>query len=210
MNAKPVRAHPSHHPLPFPPISSQTMAVAPNLQRSRSSSGPIRAVPPSREKMATPRTNESRRNDASRSPQPKMQPIPQAAPYKLGQSARPSDIIPFSSISHAHELLPTLPIGTPLFVKRSSRDWTYARIVSYRRPDAAAVMGDVDLGEEYWNAGKESFIVVALDEDYSMRKFIQKEKWHSCVRLVRLGGTGDDAGEFIHCGVLCSHTHIIF
>jgi hypothetical protein len=56
--------------------------------------------------------------------------------------------------------------------------------------------GDVDLGEEYWNAGKESFIVVALDEDYSMRKFIQKEKWYSCVRLVRIGGAGD-AGEFI-------------
>ena len=46
--------------------------------------------------------------------------------------------------------------------------------------------GMMELGDEYWNEGKENFIVVALDEDYLMRKFIQKEKWHSCVRLVRL------------------------
>ncbi|KAL3775161.1 hypothetical protein ACHAWO_002620 [Cyclotella atomus] len=183
----------------LPPAQEiQKMAVAPYRPRSGSSSRPMsRDGPPPRETVAAPpRTNGSRRNEPSRSSkQPEMQPLPQAAPYKLGQSARPSDIIRFDSISHAHEILPTLPIGTPLFVKRSNRDWTYARIVSYRRPDSADMTGDVDLGEEYWNAGKESFIVVALDEDYSMRKFIQKEKWYSCVRLVRMGGAGDAVEE---------------
>ena len=39
--------------------------------------------------------------------------------------------------------------------------------------------------------------MVALDEDYSMRKFIQKEKWHSCVRLVRLGAGRNGGGKFV-------------
>jgi hypothetical protein len=48
--------------------------------------------------------------------------------------------------------------------------------------------GGYDMGYygDFWSEGKDNFIVVALDEDYSMRKFIQKAKWHSCVRLVRL------------------------
>lgn len=114
-------------------------------------------------------------------------PVPQAAPYKLGQKAHDHDIVRFKSISEAHEILPNLPIGTPLFVKRSNRDWTYARIVSYRRLDSVEG-GGCDMGYygDFWSEGKDNFIVVALDEDYSMRKFIQKAKWHSCVRLVRL------------------------
>lgn len=71
--------------------------------------------------------------------------------------------------------------------------------MSYRRPDSGAGLGVgacADENDEYWNEGKENFIVVALDEDYSMRKFIQREKWHSCVRLVRFGALGGGAGEF--------------
>jgi hypothetical protein len=112
--------------------------------------------------------------------------ISPAAPYKLGQAADARDIVRFRSVEQAHETLPTLPIGTPLFVKRSNREWTYARIVSYRRPDSS--VGDNDFhADDYWNEGKKNFIVVVLNEDHSMRKFIGKNKWYSCVRLVRLG-----------------------
>lgn len=120
--------------------------------------------------------------------------ISPAAPYKLGQAADARDIVRFRSIEQAHETLPKLPIGTPLFVKRSNREWTYSRIVSYRRPDSSVGGSDFQ-ADDYWNEGKENFIVVVLNEDHSMRKFIGKNKWYSCVRLVMLG-VRVDHGEF--------------
>ena len=129
--------------------------------------------PPSRYEGSIPPTN--------RMPQ---------APYKLGETAQECDIVRFRSKEQSHETLPKLPIGTPLFVKRSNRTWTYARIVSYRRPEAA----DASWEDEYWNEGKENFIVVVLDEDHSMRKFIGKDKWYFCVRLVKLARPGDPHG----------------
>ena len=106
-----------------------------------------------------------------------------ASPYKLGQSAQDQDMLRFTSIEEAHSIIPTLLIGTPLFVKRSDRSWTYARIVSYHRPD---IFNGYD--SEFWNECKEDFVVVVLDENHSMRKYIPKEKWHSCVRLLSLAG----------------------
>jgi len=129
---------------------------------------------------------------AQRTKPPSSQCIIPQAPYKLGQTAHPYDIVPFHSKAEAHKLLPTLPIGTPLFVKRSNREWTYARVVSYRRPHPKGEYNsNNDDGEdEFWNEEKDNFIVVALDEDCETRKFIQREKWYGCIRLVRLGGGG--------------------
>lgn len=47
----------------------------------------------------------------------------------------------------------------------------------------------VDNGEdEFWNEEKDKFIVVALDEDCETRKFIQREKWYGCIKLLRTVG----------------------
>ena len=146
-------------------------------------------VPQSRSKSPPP---SSCLSHAQRTKPPSSQCIIPQAPYKLGQTAHPYDIVPFHSKAEAHKLLPTLPIGTPLFVKRSNREWTYARVVSYRRPHPKGEYNNNnDDGEdEFWNEEKDNFIVVALDEDCETRKFIQREKWYGCIRLVRLGGGG--------------------
>jgi hypothetical protein len=112
--------------------------------------------------------------------QQQQQQLPQYPAYQIGQRAHIQDILKFTSKQSAQSQLTSLPSGTPVFVKRTNRQWTYAILVGHRYGQHAS--------------GKEDSIVVTLDVDKSMRKFIGRGKWHSCVCLVRKMDDGQAGG----------------
>ena len=88
--------------------------------------------------------------------------------YQLGQTLRhPSHSLPFTSPSMASALLSKLPLGSPLFAKRTSREWTYAILVD-RVTDPTT--GEIS-------------IVVSLDDKRKGKKVLERGKWEKCLRL---------------------------
>ena len=97
--------------------------------------------------------------------------------YQVGQTLRiESHSLPFSSSEQAHELLSKLPLGSPLFVKRTSGEWMYASLVARHRS-----------GER---------LTMSLDPEKNTRKRCNKDSWKKCLRLVNDRAVSADASFF--------------
>jgi len=89
--------------------------------------------------------------------------------YQVGDTrAHSAHSLPFSSESQASALLARLPLQTPLFVKRSDRNFTYSVLVERR-----------DNG-----SGGGTSLVVAMNEGGRRRKVLERRHWETCLRLV--------------------------
>jgi len=89
--------------------------------------------------------------------------------YQIGQTlAKKRHSVPFTSPIQATTLLTELPLNSPLFVKRTSREWTYAIL-------AEKVTNDL---------GKLS-LVVYLKNNGKNKKILERSKWERCLRLVK-------------------------
>ena len=97
--------------------------------------------------------------------------------YQVGQTLRiESHSLPFSSSEQAHELLSKLPLGSPLFVKRTSGEWVYASLVARHR------------------SGKR--LTMSLDPEKNTRKRCDRDSWKKCLRLVNDKAVSADASFF--------------
>ena len=75
--------------------------------------------------------------------------------------------ITFTSSCQASILLTKLPINSPLFVKRTNQEWTYAILVGKLKDS----YGDMSL-------------IVALDSSGKVKKILERSKWDRGIRLV--------------------------
>ena len=97
--------------------------------------------------------------------------------YQVGQTLRiESHSLPFSSSEQAHELLSKLPLGSPLFVKRTSGEWAYASLVARHRN-----------GER---------LTMSLNPKKNTRKRCDRDSWEECLRLVNDKAVYADASFF--------------
>ena len=86
--------------------------------------------------------------------------------YQVGQTLRVEHhAVPFTSAEDASHHLSKLPLGSPLFVKRTSGEWTYASIVERQVKD-----GDS--------------LIVSLDMKSDSHKILNRDCWVRCLRLV--------------------------
>ena len=76
----------------------------------------------------------------------------------------------------AEALLAELPLGSPLFVRRSNQRFTYAVLVRRERE------GDSGTGA----------VVVALDAAGKQTKVLERRHWQTCLRLVNTREVGDE------------------
>lgn len=89
--------------------------------------------------------------------------------YEMGQELVSKEhSISFKSASQASALLLKLPLDSPLFVKRTSGGWTYAKLADRKMDDQGRVSLVVHLKEGGWN-----------------RKILEWNKWDCCLRFVR-------------------------
>ena len=85
--------------------------------------------------------------------------------YQVGQTLRVEHhAVPFTSAEDALHHLSKLPLGSPLFVKRTSGKWTYASIVERQVKD-----GDS--------------LIVSLDMKSDSHKILNRDCWVRCLRL---------------------------
>lgn len=97
--------------------------------------------------------------------------------YQVGQTLRiESHSLPFSSSEQAHELLSKLPLGSPLFVKRTSGEWAYASLVARHR-----------------NGDR---LTMSLNQEKNTRKRCDRDSWEECLRLVNDRAISADASFF--------------
>jgi len=88
--------------------------------------------------------------------------------YEIGQTlAEKRHSAPFASLAQATALLTELPLDSPLFVKRTSGEWTYAVLADRATNDS----------------GKPS-LVVHLKDGGKNKKILERRKWERCLRLV--------------------------
>ena len=105
--------------------------------------------------------------------------------YQVGEKLRDeSHSIAFTSSAQAKILLSKLPVNSPLFVKRTSREWTYAIVVRWideqeQHPDVSDTEGRVVKEEEL-----RSSLVVSLHSTRNSRKVLHRNQWEKCLRLV--------------------------
>jgi hypothetical protein len=86
--------------------------------------------------------------------------------YQVGQTLRAEHhAVPFTSVEDASHHLSTLSLGSPLFVKRTSGEWTYASLVERQVKD-----GDS--------------LIVSLDTKSDSHKLLNRDCWVRCLRLV--------------------------
>jgi hypothetical protein len=110
--------------------------------------------------------------------------------YQVGEPLRDqSHSIAFTSSDQAWILLSKLPLNSPLFVKRTSREWTYATLVSWvddeeHPPHDHHLYDDHDGGNgENEGAGYTS-LVASLHSTRNVKKVLKKDRWEKCLRLV--------------------------
>lgn len=89
--------------------------------------------------------------------------------YEIGQALLDgSHTIPFCSPSEASALLTDLPLNSPLFVRRTSREWTFA-VLAGRRTNSL---------------GETSLMVYCGKGDGWKKKVLKKKRWGGYLRLV--------------------------
>jgi len=93
------------------------------------------------------------------------------ASYRLGDVARYQDIVEFATRKESERAIRGLPVGSPVFTKRSNGDWTYA------------VLQRKEKGSKGDHSGDES-VRVLVDRQKNV-KVVNRRKWYSCLRLVR-------------------------
>jgi len=93
--------------------------------------------------------------------------------YQIGQTlSHRNHSLPFSSQSQASILISKLPLNSPLFVKRTNREWTYAVLVGRMK----------DSDDE--NDCDKMSVIVALDDKRKVKKVLERCKWRLCLKLV--------------------------
>ncbi len=99
--------------------------------------------------------------------------------YRIGQTLLdPAHSIPFTSPSQACDLLTRLAIDSPLWAKRTSGEWSYAKLA----------------GRSTDNDGKMALMVV-LNASGKNKKILERKKWERCLRLAREDGVADAASS---------------
>ena len=100
--------------------------------------------------------------------------------YRIGQTqVSYFHSVPFASSSDATILIVSLPLHSPLFVKRTNGEWTYGRLVDR----------------------SQDMVTVRLDESGRARKSLEMNKWKKCLRLVKRTGDyipGDRRQSYAH------------
>jgi hypothetical protein len=87
--------------------------------------------------------------------------------YQVGQTLRAEHhAVPFTSAEDASNHLSTLSLGSPLFVKRTSGEWTYASLVERQIKDDGVSL------------------IVSLDTKSDSHKLLNRDCWVRCLRLV--------------------------
>eukprot|EP00581_Thalassiosira_minuscula_P006261 CAMPEP_0183746522 /NCGR_PEP_ID=MMETSP0737-20130205/66797_1 /TAXON_ID=385413 /ORGANISM="Thalassiosira miniscula, Strain CCMP1093" /LENGTH=1528 /DNA_ID=CAMNT_0025982219 /DNA_START=266 /DNA_END=4853 /DNA_ORIENTATION=- len=91
--------------------------------------------------------------------------------YNIGSALmHKSHALAFTSPSQAFILLTKLPLNVPLFVKRTTKKWSFGKLVG-RATDENGEMS----------------LVVVLDGKGKVRKVLERSKWQKCLRLVNWG-----------------------
>ena len=97
--------------------------------------------------------------------------------YRVGETrVIPSHSAPLPAPEVAAALLAGLPRGSPLFVRRSDRRFTFAVLA----------------GREGGQDGDGEGIVVALDAAGKQKKILEPRHWETCLRLVNARQVGDE------------------
>ena len=115
-------------------------------------------------------------------------------PYQVGETLRDeSHSIAFTSSAQAKILLSKLPVNSPLFVKRTSREWTYAIVVRWideqeQHPNVSDTEGYAVKEEEL----RSSSLVVSLHSTQNSRKVLNWNQWEKCLRLVNSQAVAKD------------------
>lgn len=105
--------------------------------------------------------------------------------YQVGETLRDdSHSIAFTSSAQAWILLTKLPVNSPIFVKRTSREWTYATLISWIGDEHKYQEGEDTEGHAVNGEDSRCTLVASLHSTRNAKKVLKRDHWKKCIRLV--------------------------